>query len=121
MQFEDIPVDCYQPASVVNYPNEEKLTRITEFKHLTQQILPGRTTLLREYPLPYESGRHLSPYYPIAGPENLERYNAYLEMTRPYKNLYLCGRLAEYRYYNMDAVIEHALQIADKIISDYGM
>jgi UDP-galactopyranose mutase len=120
MHFEDLHMDYYQPAAVVNYPNDEEFTRITEFKRLTQQYLPGHTTIVKEYPLPYTSGQNRSPFYPIAGPDNTERYHAYLDMARPYRNLYLCGRLAEYRYYNMDSVIERALQTAEQIISDYG-
>ena len=120
MQFEDLPVDSFQPAAVVNYPNEEAFTRITEFKKLTMQVVPGRTSVLREYPMPYKPGQTMSPYYPIADKANQERYNAYLDRSRAYTNLYLCGRLAEYRYYNMDAVVERALLTATQIIADFA-
>lgn len=119
MQFEDYPVDYFQNASVVNYPNEEKYTRITEFKHITLQVLSQKTTILKEYPVPYRPGGIFPPYYPIAGEENQIRYNAYLEQSRRFPNLYLCGRLAEYRYYNMDAAVERALIVAGQVLTDF--
>ena len=120
MKFEDQNVDYYQPASVVNYPNEELFTRITEFKHMTLQVLPGHTTILKEYPIPYRPGGLFSPYYPISNPENQKRYEAYLDMSRRFPNLYLCGRLAEYKYYNMDAVVDRALMVSRSILHDFA-
>lgn len=120
MRFEDQPVDYYQAASVINYPNDEEFTRITEFKHITMQVRSAHTTILKEYPVPYMPGGSLPPYYPIAGLENQERYKAYFERSRTFHNLYLCGRLAEYRYYNMDAVVERALDVAAKVIKDFS-
>jgi len=119
MKFEDCPVDYYQNASVVNYPNEEEYTRITEFKHMTLQVLSGQTTILKEYPVAFQHGGLLPPYYPIAGRENQKRYNDYFEMSRQFPNLYLCGRLAEYKYYNMDAVIERSLAVAGHVIKNF--
>jgi len=119
MQFEDHPVDYFQKASVVNYPNEEQYTRITEFKHITLQVLSQKTTILKEYPVPYRSGGISPPYYPIVGEENQTRYNEYLEQSRCFPNLYLCGRLAEYRYYNMDAAVERALLVAGQVLIDF--
>jgi len=119
MKFEDCPVEYYQIASVVNYPNEEDYTRITEFKHMTLQVLPGQTTILKEYPVAFQPGGVLPPYYPIAGRENQKRYDAYLEMSNQFPNLYLCGRLAEYKYYNMDAAVDRALAVAGQVIEDY--
>jgi len=118
MVFEDLPVDYFQSAAVVNYPNEEKYTRITEFKQLTMEVISGHTSILKEYPVPYVVGSRLTPYYPISNKENFDLYNRYLEMSHLFSNLYLCGRLAEYRYYNMDAVIERALSVAAMIVSD---
>lgn len=119
MLFEDCPVDYYQNAAVINFPNEEEYTRITEFKHMTLQVLPGNTTIMREYPLPYHPGSTTPPYYPIVGPRNQEQYNAYLELSHLFPNLYLCGRLAEYRYYNMDGAVERALNVAAQILKDF--
>ena len=119
MKFEDYPIDYYQTAPVINYPNEEQYTRITEFKHMTLQVLPGMTTILKEYPLPFKPGGLLPPYYPVVSKENQELYSAYLTMSRHFPNLYLCGRLAEYRYYNMDAVVDRALTVSCQVLADY--
>ena len=119
MQFEDYPVDRFQPASVVNYPNEEDFTRITEFKQLTMQKISGQTSILKEYPLPYSPEGINPPYYPIPGVDNQNNYDQYLKMSRMFTNLYLCGRLAEYRYYNMVAAVEHALHVARQIKENY--
>jgi UDP-galactopyranose mutase len=108
MKFEDLDIDYYQPASVVNYPNEELYTRITEFKHMTLQVLPGHTTILKEYPLPYRPGGSIFLIIPfqIRRIRSVTRLSGY-EQAIP--NLYLCGRLAEYKYYNMDAAVDRAL------------
>lgn len=116
MAFEDLNMDFFQGAAVVNYPNEEDFTRITEFKHLTLQNVLNHTTILREYPRTYRPGSHLQPYYPIPGEVNQDLYERYVLMSKQIPNLYLCGRLAEYKYYNMDMVILQALQLSDVII-----
>lgn len=115
--FEQLPIDSFQPAAVVNYPNEEDFTRITESKKLTGQVLPGRTTILREYPAAYSPGaaRGGIPYYPVPNAENQALYQRYREVLRAYPGVTLCGRLAEYRYCNMDAAVEHALDTAEKL------
>ena len=116
MAFEDLNMDFFQGAAVVNYPNEEDFTRITEFKHLTLQNVLNHTTILREYPRTYRPGSHLQPYYPIPGEVNQDLYERYVLLSKQIPNLYLCGRLAEYKYYNMDMVILQALQLSDVII-----
>ena len=119
--FEQYKQSEYQPAAVVNYPNEEKFTRITEFKHFypfDEQLKQKEdTTILKEYPLMYDrkSPKNLTPYYVITNEENLKRYEQYKESVKNIENLYFCGRLAEYRYYNMDAVVERALKIVNEI------
>ena len=116
LKFENLEMNYYQPSSVVNYPNEEKYTRITEFKYLTNEQKDGKTTILKEYPLTYNhEDKSIIPYYVIANKKNLELYNRYLHDIKKISNLYLCGRLAEYKYYNMDAVIEAALNLYKKI------
>lgn len=115
--FEQLPVDSFQPAAVVNYPNEEDFTRITESKKLTGQLLTGRTTILREYPAAYSPGaaRGGIPYYPVPNAANQALYERYREVLREYPGLTLCGRLAEYRYCNMDAAVERALDAAEAL------
>ena len=107
----------FQPAAVVNYPNEEQFTRITEFKYLTGQKLEGVTTLLYEYPLDYDSAasRGNTPYYPVKSPENAALYEKYRALAESFGGLYLCGRLAEYKYYDMDAAVAAALRLAGQI------
>ena len=116
--FEQKECSQFQPAAVVNYPNEEEFTRITEFKHLTNQQVKDATTILKEYPTPYDplGGIGNIPYYVIENKENRDLYNQYEELTKSFKNIFLCGRLAEYKYYNMDQAIKRALEISHKIL-----
>ncbi len=118
--FESYDMDDFQGHSVVNYPNEEKFTRITEFKHLTNQKLEGKTTILKEYPAKYDPSneKFKDQFYPILDEKNYELYNKYKLEVEKYKNIYLCGRLAEYKYYNMDLVIEKALELSNTLIKE---
>ena len=95
----------FQPVGTVNYPNDYNFTRITEFKHLTGQAHAG-TSIVREYP--QGDG---DPYYPIPTPENQARYERYKELAAADKHVHFIGRLAEYRYYNMDQVVAAALNL----------
>jgi len=118
--FEKVDQKIYQPASVVNYPNEEEYTRITEFKHFTEQLndkkeRQNHSIILKEYPLPYEHQKVGEPYYPVINETSINLYKKYSDITNVFKNLYLCGRLAEYKYFNMDSVIERALNCAEKV------
>ncbi len=114
MVFENYNLSQYQPGCVINYPNEEKFTRITEFKYLTQQRACS-TTILKEFPEKYDHLKGNTPYYPINNPTNDALFKQYAAFLNKYPNFYLCGRLAEYKYYNMDGVIEQALNLVDKI------
>jgi UDP-galactopyranose mutase len=118
LAFEHINKTHFQPASVVNYPNEEAFTRITEFKYLTGQKKDGSTTILREYPLDYDadSQRGNIPYYPVMNQRSLALYEKYAALASRFGNLFLCGRLADYRYYNMDAAVAAAVSLAGKLI-----
>ena len=115
--FERYDTTYFQTNSVVNYPNEENFTRITEFKYLTRQEVENKTTILKEYPLKYDANNKkcLDPYYPINNDENNNMYYKYQQEVEQFKNIYLVGRLAEYKYYNMDAVIARALEISKEI------
>jgi len=101
----------FQSVGTVNYPNDHEFTRITEFKHLTGQQHP-RTSIVREYP-----GDEGDPYYPVPRPENQERYQQYHALGERERDVLFVGRLAEYRYYNMDQVVARALMVFEKIIS----
>jgi UDP-galactopyranose mutase len=101
----------FQSVGTVNYPNDHKFTRITEFKHLTGQRHPG-TSIVREFP-----GDEGDPYYPVPRPENQELYQRYNALAECERDVLFVGRLAEYRYYNMDQVVARALMVFEKIIS----
>jgi UDP-galactopyranose mutase len=101
---------CYQEVGTVNYPNDHAYTRITEFKHLTGQRCEG-TSIVREYPT--DEG---DPYYPIPRPENEALYRRYRELASAETAVSFVGRLAEYRYYNMDQVVGAALKTAARIL-----
>ena len=104
--------EWYQPVAVVNYPNEDvPHTRITEYKHLTGQIA-DRTSLTVEYPS--ATG---DPYYPIPRDENQELYKRYEALALAEPNVSFVGRLATYRYYNMDQVIGQALTTYRRLAS----
>lgn len=109
MHFESIPKKDYQDAATVNYPNNYEFTRITEFKKVHYADVPN-TTILKEYPQPYKRGEN-TPYYPIFTEKNQEMYAKYAEEAKKYNQLILVGRLAEYRYYDIDDMVERALQI----------
>ncbi|KLU59400.1 dTDP-fucopyranose mutase [Peptococcaceae bacterium CEB3] len=115
--FERYKMNYYQLAAVVNYPNEEKFTRITEFKHFTCERASTETTILKEYPMDYDitAPKGNIPYYPIINEENLILYAKYRDALRRFGNIYPCGRLAEYRYYNMDAVVDRALSLCESL------
>ncbi len=102
----------FQPAPVVNYPNEHAYTRITEFKYLTGQT-HAKTSIVYEYPC--DGGE---PYYPVPRPENAQVYEKYRELANATTGVYFCGRLANYRYFNMDQVVAQALHLFREIAED---
>ena len=112
--FETHKVDSYQPNGTVNYTVDQPYTRITEFKKLTGQICPEVTTIMKEYSRASEDGD--TPYYAILNDENLALYKKYADLAAEFENLSLLGRLAEYRYYNMDAIVARALSLCDSLI-----
>lgn len=113
LRFETLDQDEFQPVATVNYTTSEDFTRITEFKHMTGQDVPGKTTILREYPGPYVPGSGQTPYYAILEPDNVALYRRYFERVDGIANFHVVGRLAEYRYYDMDGVVASALDLAD--------
>ncbi len=101
--------EWFQPTAVVNYPNEFDYTRITEFKHLTGQT-HQKTSIVYEYPT--ESG---DPYYPVPRAENAAVYAKYRQLAERTAKVHFVGRLATYRYYNMDQVVGQALTLYKKL------
>lgn len=108
-------VDSYQETSGVAYPMAEGYTRITEFKKIPVQNIEGKTTIAVEYPQKYGSEKGKEPYYPILTEESKNLYERYLGESESIKGLYLCGRLADFKYYNMDDVIRRALEVYKEI------
>ena len=106
----------WQPAMQVNYPNEEKFTRIVEIKHATGQATPN-TTIVREYP--QEFGHGNEPYYPIPTDPNKGLYEKYASEAKKLDRVSFVGRLATYRYYNMDQVVGMALNEFEKLKKRY--
>ena len=114
--FETHDVTWYQTKGTINYTVDQPFTRITEFKHLTGQNIKGKTTIVKEYPKSYTGSEGEIPYYAVLNHESSELYNKYKELTENLSDFYLLGRLAEYKYYNMDAIIERALCLSHSII-----
>ncbi len=104
------------PCGTVNFTVSEDYTRITEFKHLTHQKAP-RTTIMKEYPRAYTDPTTQTPYYAIINDENNAHYERYRKLTETLPNFYPLGRLAEYRYYNMDKIVGLALDLSKEIIA----
>ena len=109
-EFETVNEERVQPVAVINYPNEHLYTRVTEFKHLTGQE-HKKTSLVYEYP--QSEG---DPYYPVPRPENAEIYKKYQELAEARPDVHFVGRLATYKYYNMDQVVGQALSVYARII-----
>jgi UDP-galactopyranose mutase len=113
-ETEYIDQDEFQPNSVVNYPSkEEPFTRIVEYKHFYKNdaVTPGKTTIVKEYTV-----GEGDPYYPVPTQKNKELYLKYKECADKEEGVYFVGRLANYKYYNMDAAIENALNVAHEYL-----
>jgi UDP-galactopyranose mutase len=108
-RHETLDREWHQPVAVVNYPQTEAYTRVTEYKHLTGQVHP-RTSLTYEYP-----SDHGDPYYPVPRPENDALYKRYQALADACPDVWFVGRLATYRYYNMDQVVGQALATFSRI------
>lgn len=101
----------YQPVGTVNHPNEHDYTRITEFRHLTGQEHAG-TSIVREYP--QDEGE---PYYPVPRPQNEALFKRYESLALQERDATFVGRLAQYRYYNMDQCVGAALKAAEYVLA----
>ncbi len=107
-------IESFQPAPVVAYPQEKKYTRITEYNKLPVQTGKGSSYAI-EYPVEYLSKEGIEPYYPVLTEESIKQYEKYKELAQKSKNLICCGRLADFRYYNMDQALERVLNICSSI------
>jgi UDP-galactopyranose mutase len=109
-EHETVNQEWVQPVAVVNYPNEHLYTRVTEFKHLTGQE-HRKSSLVYEYPM-----AEGDPYYPVPRPENNELYKKYQALAEERSDVHFVGRLATYKYYNMDQVVAQALSVYARIV-----
>lgn len=104
-----IDLPAFQPAAVINYPNEHAYTRVTEFKYLTGQE-HRKTSIVYEYPC-----AEGDPYYPIPQPQNAELYRRYKLLADETPGVHFAGRLGTYKYYNMDQVTAQAITLFQKL------
>jgi UDP-galactopyranose mutase len=115
-EHEHLPgVARYQPVGTVNFPNDHDYTRITEFKHLTGQACGG-TSIVREYP-----EAEGDPYYPVPRPANEALFKRYEALGRAETDVTFVGRLAQYRYYNMDQCVGAALKASQYVLAKLGI
>ena len=110
--FETHDCEYFQPVGTVNYPNDYDFSRITEFKHLTGQSHP-QTTIVKEY-----SRSEGEPYYPIPQKVNAELYSRYEKEAQQLPNVYFTGRLARYKYANMDIVVKDSMELVARELCD---
>ena len=102
--------DSIQDMPVVAYPQAEGFTRMTEYKKLPVQEGTGSTYAV-EYPLQYTADSDAEPYYPVLTKDSIEQYEKYEQEAKSIKNLIYCGRLGDFKYYNMDQALKRALEI----------
>lgn len=107
-------IDSFQDMPVVAYPQAEGFTRITEYKKLPVQEVRG-TTYAVEYPLHYKQGEAMEPYYPVLTEESQKLFRKYYDEAKQVRGLAFAGRLAEFKYYNMDQAIRRALDLAREL------
>lgn len=113
-KFEHYDMPFYQSHGVVNYTVSEDFTRITEFKYLSGQMEAKDTTIVKEYPMPYSGAEGQIPYYAINNEKNDALFARYKALVEKIPGFYLLGRLAEYKYYNIDAIVERALDLVER-------
>ncbi len=107
-EFKTLQQKQFQEVTTVNYPAAPDMTRITEFKHI-YNTQSANTVIAKEYPQAYEPHQNI-PYYPLFTDASKNTYERYADLARATKNLIVIGRLAEYRYYDMDDAVANALE-----------
>ena len=115
-KFKTIKSESFQPTAVVNYTTSKKFTRITEFSKFTCEP-KDKTVIVKEYSKRFKKGKNI-PYYPIPVEKNFIHHKKYAEEAKKYQNLYLLGRLAEYKYINMDDAVKNAMDLYRKLKGD---
>lgn len=118
IRYEYFAEDSVLPSEIVSYPQADGYTRKTEYRKIMHDDSKVRGSVVAtEYPLPYDAQAAIGniPYYPVVTEHSNAVYQMYLKEAEKYHNLFLCGRLAEFKYYNMDICIEHALQYFNNV------
>ncbi len=115
-KFKTKKTSSYQPSAVVNYTTNKPFTRISEFTKFTCQP-QEKTVICKEYSKKFKKGKNI-PYYPIPIQKNYDHYDKYLSEAVKYPNLYLLGRLANYKYINMDVAVKNAIELFNKITNE---
>lgn len=112
-EYKTMEMESYQPALIQTYPQTHRYLRSTEYAKLMEKPPRGRTVVAFEYPVPYDKNatQGNEPYYPILTQENIERNEAYTQKLKRITNVVPCGRLADYKYYNMDQAIIRAFEV----------
>lgn len=105
----------FQNAPVVAYPQAKDFIRITEYTKVPVQNIGDKTVYAVEYSLPYNAGETSEPYYPVLTEESKSMYAKYKVEAEKYPQLTLCGRLGDFKYYNMDQALERALECMKRI------
>jgi UDP-galactopyranose mutase len=118
-EFKQLDFPYFQSETTVNYPNEDTFTRITEFKHILGEQC-NSTTIVIEYPQDYDKNdlQKNIPYYPVFTADNQEKFGQYKALAAQYPQLIPLGRLAEYKYFNMDDAVSNALQLFNQHIKN---
>lgn len=112
--YKRIDKSAFQKYPVVAYPKADRFTRITDYNNLPSRCC-AKTIIAYEYPKQYSKESNTDPYYPVNNPTNNKLYCDYLKLAKKYRNLVLIGRLANYKYYNMDQVIFEALELSKSL------
>ena len=112
-EFLKYPFSKFQDAAVINYPCNYDFTRIGEYKYFLNDQ-SDKTIVSYEYPEAFENGKN-ERYYPIANEETAELYQKYIDLAKDTPNVYFCGRLGDYKYYDMDKTIARIFELLYKI------
>lgn len=112
-EIKDLDINSYQNVAIVAYPQVPDYTRVTEYKKMPVQDVKG-TSVAFEYPISYVPKVN-EPYYPVLTDDSNNTYKQYLQYSKQFKNLTLCGRLADFKYYNMDKAVLRAFEVYEEI------
>jgi len=116
IQYEWFDKEQVYPEKIISFPQADGYTRKTEYKFMMYDNSKAKGSVIAtEYPTAYVKGEELAPFYPVITDDTKKRHNMYCEEAKKYNNLFYCGRLADFRYYNMDDCILHAFEVFEEI------